>query len=119
MKLFLMICFVLFPMSSFALVSATYDCKKGATAFITHPNKAGDELVINGVGSKITTDIAVAFACYSTMVVGCQDNDYRVVIVPSPSAVHQSELVSYIQMSSLVVGLCAAMAFVIASRGDS
>lgn len=116
MRVLLLFIMLILPVSSYAWISADYDCGKGSTAFITHPNKTGDFLYINGVGTTITTDIAVAFPCYSSITVGCADGDYRVSIVSSGLT---SQLSTYAQIASFFVGVCAAMAFVISSRGDS
>lgn len=112
--LFLVVLFV--PSFSWGVFETVYDCGKGSTAIVTHPSVGGDKVVINGVQMQTNNDdFNLSFDCYSTLKVGCTDNDFRVVIIPK---VESSQELTYRQIASFFVGSFAAMAFVVASKGD-
>lgn len=117
MKLFLLIAFCLTSSLCFAFQETSYSCGKGATAVVSHPNKLGDLIVVNGVEFNTkSSDFNESFHCYSTLRIGCADGDYAVSILPDGES---SQELTYRQIASFFVGSFAAMAFVLASRsGD-
>lgn len=118
MKLFLLIVFFCIMSSlCFAYQETTYDCGKGSTAVVSHPNKLGDLIVVNGVEFNTkSADFNESFHCYSTLKIGCADGDYAVSILPYGES---SQELTYRQIASFFVGSFAAMAFVLASRGET
>lgn len=116
MKLFLLIALCFIPSFCFAFQETSYNCGKGATAVVSHPNKLGDLIIVNGVEFNTNSvDFNESFHCYSTLKIGCADGDYAVSILPDGES---SQELTYRQIASFFVGAFAAMAFVIASRSD-